>query len=354
MTLSWISFIGLLTTFLLSLWAFLRFIVFQSYRIDDNLSKLLLDAIRKDGKFRVETTVNEFSLNKKYPDIYNTFCSLGGNLLYFTRSERMMTAGWQGKEIVSEVFFTRFQKDKVKNLLNHLQDLNENINVLMLNPHGADKIGEIDRKDIQISLEEFQYKDIEKDIEELINNNLSKTGCLLYGKPGTGKTRLVKYLAQKYNLPIYSVLFSPDYNNFDILSIFCAIPERCIILFEDFDNYFDKRKCIMKNDNVKFTFDSILNGLDGVYNNYKQVVFIMTANDINKIDDAIKHRSSRFKFVREIKVPSYEKRLEILGDPELAKLLEDMSLDKVYFAKDLKSSHTDLSNKDIVDRINLV
>ena len=224
----------------------------------------------------------------------------------------------------------------------------------MLNSHGADKIGEIYRKDIEISLEDFQYKDIEKDIDELIKNNLSKTGCLLYGKPGTGKTRLVKYLAQKFNLPIYSVLFSPDYNNFDILSIFCAIPERCIILFEDFDNYFDKRKCIMKNDNVKFTFDSILNGLDGVYNNYKQVVFIMTANDIEKIDDAIKHRSSRFKFVREINAPSYEKRLEILGDPELAMLLENMSLDKVYFAKDLKNSHTDLTNKDILDRINLV
>ena len=90
--------------------------------------------------------------------------------------------------------------------------------------------------------------------------------------------------------------------------------------------------------------------MDGIYNDYKQVVFIMTANDINKIDDSIKLRSSRFKFVREITPPSYETRFSILGDEELAKLTDGMTIDKIYFADSLKGKY---SASEIIDKANL-
>lgn len=341
--------IGILGSIVVSVWATLKFIIGQSFRLDDNISKLLIEKIRLEGRFTFELS-NEFSFNKKYPAVYTCFSNLNGNLIYFSRDERLLTAGWQGKETLSEIHFLRWQKSAVFEMLSKLNYLNDSVNVMMLQPYGTDKIGEIGTKNVEISLDKFLYEDIEKDIESVLNENNTKTGCLLYGKPGTGKTRLVKYLAQKFNLPIYSIYFSPDFNNFDILSMFASIPERCIVLFEDFDNYFDQRKCIMKNDNVKFTFDAILNGLDGVYNNYKSVIFIMTANEIEKIDDAIKHRSSRFKFVREITTPSFEKRFEILDNEDLAKLTENMSMDKIYFVKDLKDRY---NIEQIKEKINI-
>jgi ATP-dependent 26S proteasome regulatory subunit len=173
----------------------------------------------------------------------------------------------------------------------------------------------------------------------------------LYGKPGTGKTRLIKYFSLKYNLPIYSIFLNPEYNNLDILVMFNDIPEKCIVLFEDFDNYFNKRECIMKNNEVKFTFDSLLSVLDGVYNEYNQVFFFMTCNDINKIDVSIKDRPSRMKFVTEITGPNYENRLEILdGNIELAEMTENMTTDRVFFVKSLANTHT---NEEIINKLEL-
>ena len=152
-----------------------------------------------------------------------------------------------------------------------------------------------------------------------------KTSALLYGLPGTGKTRLIKYFSLKYDLPIYSIYLNPEYNNLDILFMFSDIPKKCIVLFEDFDNYFDKRECIMKNNEVKFTYDVILSVLDGVYNEYNQVAFFMTCNDIEKVDKAIKERPSRMKYVREITGPNFAKRLDILdGDVELADAFQEL------------------------------
>ena len=104
---------------------------------------------------------------------------------------------------------------------------------------------------------------------------------------------------------------------------------------------------LIKNDTVKFTFDSVINSLDGVHNDHHQVVFIMTVNDITKVDESLKDRPSRFKFVREFGPPTEEVRRRILGDENLVKLSQGMSLDKVCLAADhpgtlLKSSGENL------------
>jgi ATP-dependent 26S proteasome regulatory subunit len=106
----------------------------------------------------------------------------------------------------------------------------------------------------------------------------------------------------------------------------------------------------MKNNEVKFTFDSLLSVLDGVYNEYNQVVFFMTCNDIDKIDASIKDRPSRMKFVTEITGPNYENRLDILdGDIELAEMTENMTTDRVFFVKSLTAKH---SNDEIFNILN--
>lgn len=87
----------------------------------------------------------------------------------------------------------------------------------------------------------------------------------------------------------------------------------------------------MQNDKIRFTFDSILNNLDGVHNDYRECVFMMTANDISKVDVALKTRPSRFKFVREFLNPDISVRERILGnDSEILKMTEGMNLDAVF------------------------
>lgn len=349
MTTTILSILGIIASTILSLWAVLRFIVSQNYRLDDNVSKILIKKIQTDSNFKFELN-NEFSVNKKYPAIYETFCYIDDCFLLFKRNERLLNAGWQSKDTVSEIYFFRWQKDKVLNYIKSISNVKDSINVMLLGPYGADKLGELEISEPTISIDKDLYEDIEADIKDMLENNKSKTGCLLYGKPGTGKTRLVKYFSQKYLLPIYTVYLSPDFSNLDILMMFSSIPKKCIVLFEDFDNYFNKRECTLKNENIKFTFDAIINALDGIYNDYKQVVFVMTANDINKIDDSIKLRSSRFKFVREITPPSYQTRLNILGNKELANRTEGMTIDKIYFVESLIGKYT---NDQIIEKANL-
>jgi hypothetical protein len=151
----------------------------------------------------------------------------------------------------------------------------------------------------------------------------------------THNTSLIKYLAAKYRLPLMIFTLNPDWTNHDLLLIFAQIPKGCIVLFEDFDNYFDKRTCIIGGDNksIKFTFDIILNGLDGAYTTHENVVFIMTVNDLDKVDEALKNRPSRFKYVKHFANPSLETRMKLLP-PDVAKSTEGCSLDQVFKAKE--------------------
>jgi len=342
------SIIGIVGSALVSIWAIMRYIISQHMRLDDNLSKNLLPYLKK-SKWKLEIN-NEISINKKYPTTYSSFLILEGVFMYFSRSERLLTAGWQSKETISEIYYFRWQRKKVESIIHTIVNSQEHVNVMALTPWGTDKLGELEReKNPVVYIDNEQYEDIERDIQDVLKSKKGKSSALLYGVPGTGKTRLIKYFSVKYNLPIYSVYLNPEFNNLDILIMFNDIPERCIVLFEDFDNYFNKRECIMKNDKVKFTFDVILSALDGVYNDYKQTFFFMTCNNIDNIDLSIKDRPSRMKFVREITGPSYQKRLEILkGNDELAELTEGMTTDKVFFAKSLSDNYT---NQEIMAKI---
>jgi predicted AAA+ superfamily ATPase len=334
------SLIGVIGGLLVSIWAFLKYIISQSMRLDDNLSKSLIPSIM-NAKHKFEIN-NEISVNKKYPSTYSSFVFLNGTLLYFTRSERLLTAGWQSKETISELYYFRWHRERVKSFIGSIVNAKEYVNVMALAPWGSDKLGQLSTSEKpKVYINKDQYTDIEEDIVNILSTGKGKTSALLYGKPGTGKTRLVKYFSLKYNLPIYSIFLNPEYNNLDILVMFNDIPEKCIVLFEDFDNYFNKRECIMKNNEVKFTFDSLLSVLDGVYNEYNQVVFFMTCNDIDKIDASIKDRPSRMKFVNEITGPNYENRLEILdGNIELAEMTDNMTTDRVFFVKSLTDKHS--------------
>lgn len=324
--------LGLLGSFLISLWVSLRYVLLGTYRLDGSSSKNLFDVIRKEGKFGWVLN-GDYAVVPRYPNIWETFVVVRGIPMFYSRHERLLTAGWKGKEEQTSITFPRFMKNKIEELLAE-DPASKTIPVNLLTPHEPDRLGEVEvnPEEPNPPLDEKTYLDIEEDVRHVLSGKLRKTSAILYGEPGNGKSRFVKYLASKYSLPINVVQLGADWSNHDIMLMFASIPRRCIVLLEDFDNHFHGREPAIKNDAVKFTFDSVINSLDGVHNDYRQVVFIMTANDITKVDDSLKDRPSRFKFVREFGPPSEDTRRRILGDEKLVRLSKNLSLDKVFLA----------------------
>jgi hypothetical protein len=332
----------------LSIFGVIKYFIISNFKLEINVSKLLLKDIKTKSRF-LFVLDESFGKSDDLFEVFVSFCRLENFFLMFDKKNVMLTAGQEPKENMTTIYFLRWEKVKVVDYLTNLTMIENEISCNALTKYSTVRLGKLKTLTNDIYLEENQYKDIEDDVKDMLDNNKNKTGAILYGEPGNGKTSLIRYLAIKFNLSIYQIYLTPEYTNLEISYIFSKIPKRCIVLFEDFDNYFNKRECLFKNSGVKFTFDSLLNSLDGVHNDYEQVVFLMTANDINKIDDSLKNRSSRFKFLREIKPPSYQKRLEILKNESLATLTEGLSLDKVFFVDSLKDKYNET---ELLEKVN--
>lgn len=165
-----------------------------------------------------------------------------------------------------------------------------------------------------------------------------KTGMLLYGEPGTGKSRLAKALAQAMNVPIipFNLVGVSDH---DFREMWKAIRKTapCVVLFEDFDNIFDGRTNITdkidpmlavmssigqgeqgnnqpSTDNKapiqKLNFSTFLNCLDGI-DNIDGIFTIITTNDITKIDEALKNRPGRIDFSLKLTKMPMEDKLKL-------------------------------------------
>jgi hypothetical protein len=327
-----VAFITVLASFF-GTFAFFKYVLLIEMRVDANVYKTLYDLCKDDRKVMIyEELVSE----NRHPVSYVAFCFFRDSPWFFiNHSERLMQAGFNEKDHVTTITCFRWRYTRLKDFIRlkmaQMQLCTLGVPVQLMLPYGADKIGSLKEVFGEPAVKADLWKDFEEEVLEVSDGNRRKTSALLYGPPGNGKTHLIKYLATKHKLPIMIFTLSPDWTNHDLLLIFSQIPKRCIVLFEDFDNYFDGRNCILGGDNknIKFTFDIILNGLDGVYTTHENVVFIMTVNDIGKVDEALKNRPSRFKFVREFGNPDMEVRTRILG-PENAADSDGMSLDQVF------------------------
>lgn len=279
----------------------------------------------------------EFTSEIRHPIHYAAFCCPRKMPWFFlSHSERLMQAGWMSKDYVTTITCFRWRYRFLKNFLQtklvESSFKTHGIPVQLLLPHGLDRVGALKEQAPEPVVDRSLWEDLEKEVQEILKGSRRKTGALLYGPPGNGKTSLVKYIATKYRLPIMIFTLNPEWTNHDMLMLFSNIPQGCIVLMEDFDNYFDKRECIVGHGDkscVKFTYDVILNGLDGVYNTYERVVFIMTVNDKNKVDDALMNRPSRFKFAREFANPDLAVRTKLLGE-DWAASTEGLNLDQAY------------------------
>ena len=114
-----------------------------------------------------------------------------------------------------------------------------------------------------------------------------RRGWLLYGGPGTGKTSLVRALAQKADMPVYSFDLS-SLSNEEMSSRWRDMQQNapCLALFEDIDGVFDRTSNILGAQSGGLTFDCLLNCLGGI-ETCDGVFSVITTNNIDKVAPAI-------------------------------------------------------------------
>lgn len=115
-----------------------------------------------------------------------------------------------------------------------------------------------------------------------------RMGCLLHGAPGTGKTTLVRAMAQALDLPVYVY----DLTTFDNSQLSRAWQDMlgaapCVALLEDIDAVFHGRDNVTAGeDGDGVTFDCLLNLISGV-GDASGVMVVITTNRLEFLDDAL-------------------------------------------------------------------
>lgn len=139
-----------------------------------------------------------------------------------------------------------------------------------------------------------------------------KRGILLYGKPGNGKTTLVKSIAGSVKAPVAYWQITENTGSESIQEAFQAAAKMApmILVIEDIDAMPQRARSYF------------LNILDGATS--KEGIFLIgTTNYPEQIDPALMNRAGRFDRAYEIKLPDLELRQIYLEQKGLGKLLNE-------------------------------
>ncbi len=112
-----------------------------------------------------------------------------------------------------------------------------------------------------------------------------KHTILLQGKPGMGKTSLIKSIAKKYRRKMHVLSLSDEsLNECKLRRLITSIPEKSVLVLEDLDTFFKGRDVLQGS---RISFSTLLNVLDGNLSNTKGLITFITANRIQDFDSAL-------------------------------------------------------------------
>jgi AAA+ superfamily predicted ATPase len=181
-----------------------------------------------------------------------------------------------------------------------------------------------------VFLEESLKKEIYRSIDQffLESGEFFKTydipykrGVLLYGKPGNGKTTLVKSIASSINAPVAYWQITEFTSSHTIKEVFTSVLKLTpmVLVIEDIDSM---------PSSVRSVFLNILDGATS-----KEGIFLIgTTNYPEKIDPALMNRSGRFDRAYEIKLPTKEFRYQYLLNKKIDRILNSEEIHEVIKA----------------------
>lgn len=162
-------------------------------------------------------------------------------------------------------------------------------------------------------------------------NLLYKTGILLYGEPGTGKSSIANMICSEYNKDMVLINMS-DFKNMDvdfITSTINADDKMYVVVLEDIDCVIGDREQSSDAEMQK-NINKLLQFLDSS-SSPTNVIFVATTNHLEKLDSAIT-RSGRFDKILYI--------TNISKDPAV-KMCESFGLSKERAEEIFESNNND-------------
>lgn len=157
-----------------------------------------------------------------------------------------------------------------------------------------------------------------------------KTGILLYGEPGTGKSSLIKSICGDYHYDMVEIDLS-TFNNLDtnvLASVISNTDGRQVVVLEDIDCLILDRENKDINKDEKTIINKLLQFLDS-NSSPNNVIIIATTNHIELLDEAIL-RNGRFDLKLEVKsIEKKETALRMiesfeLNEKDTKKILSDI------------------------------
>ena len=172
-----------------------------------------------------------------------------------------------------------------------------------------------------------------------------KTGILLWGSPGTGKTSLVKAIASKYNRSIAALNVS-NLKNIDLNKLTQSINydenRKYIVLMEDIDTLFLNREDGESSKDDQAIINKLLQFLDS-NTSPNDVIFIATTNHKERLDEALL-REGRFDIKVEVKP---------LKDDEAREFCKSFYLDDKQTEDIITNLHKEFPDKQLINQSTL-
>ncbi len=125
-----------------------------------------------------------------------------------------------------------------------------------------------------------------------------RTGILLHGDPGSGKSSTALAIANELKMNVYIVSLTSLSNDEALSDCFQAIPSNSIVILEDIDIVSAVKDRDKDDDNNGVTMTGMLNVLDG-FQSPPGVITIMTTNRLDVLDPAIR-RPGRVDLLEEL------------------------------------------------------
>jgi AAA+ superfamily predicted ATPase len=212
------------------------------------------------------------------------------------------------------------KRDYIKNYVTVFTDTEDGVETEI------DSITTLVRRE-DVFLEDSLKREIYRSIDEFFSDSGEfykmydipyKRGILLYGKPGNGKTTLVKSIASSINAPVAYWQITEFTSSYTIKEVFTSVLKLTplVLVIEDIDSM---------PGSVRSVFLNILDGATS-----KEGIFIIgTTNYPEKIDPALMNRSGRFDRAYEIYVPTKELRYKYLVNKNINRILSEEEIQQV-------------------------